>query len=384
MKHILLITIVLTLSFQRINADTTRIAFLNGRTNQGFWGDVEKFMMEVAEDFADIELTIYRAESNHIKQLQILETITSREYPTKYDAVITRTLKENGVELLQLAQKSKIPLFLFNSGLTDQQITKYGGPRETFSTFIGEMYPNDSIAGYESVDLLFQHAQKKGLLPNEASGKLRVLAIAGGYRNIASNERIKGFEQFTAEHSEELELLQITHVHEINTMEEMEIRSQKIMNGMELRYGPINLVWAYNDGVAIGVIKAVLKKANTSIPGETFLCGGIDWTPDAIDLIQSGEMLYSFGGHYMDGGWSLIAVYDYLNGKDFKDSEAITSFQTRLSVINRENVEDYIKLFVEDNIHIIDFTRFSKVKNPDLVTYDFGLETLLHQMNNRK
>jgi len=163
MKHLFRNSLVLLLSFllaETLCAKTLNIAFLNGRSNLGFWGNVEDFMAEVAGDFEDVKLTIYRAESDHFKQLRILEEITSENYKTKYDAVLTRTIKNNGVKLLEIAEQNKVPIFLFNSSLTADQISKVGGPRETYKYFIGEMYPGDESAGYDSAKELFRIAKK--------------------------------------------------------------------------------------------------------------------------------------------------------------------------------------------------------------------------------
>jgi len=92
-------------------------------------------------------------------------------------------------------------------------------------------------------------------------------------------------------------------------------------------------------------------------------------------------MSYTLGGHYMDGGWSLIAVYDYLKGKDFKDSQGIVTFGTKLSTINKKNLLGYKTLFIKKKITEIDFKKFSIYKNQKSKKYNFGLDLLLNSLD---
>lgn len=330
-------------------------------------------MAEVAGDFEDVKLTIYRAESDHFKQLRILEEITSENYKTKYDAVLTRTIKNNGVKLLEIAEQNKVPIFLFNSGLTADQVSKVGGPRETYTYFIGEMYPGDESVGYDSAKELFRIAKKNNVFGRREGGRIGVLALGGGYGNNASIARVKGLRKFIKENDDKLELLQVIPVHDL-TDEGFKV-SQDTMYYAQKRYTNIKLFWGYNDAVSIGAIKS-----KTSGSSASFISGGIDWTPEAIELVDSGEMAYTFGGHYMDGGWSLLAVYDYLKGKDFKDTEGFVTFSTRLSVINKENVAGYKKLFIKRQISEVDFTKLSKFRNGALKKYTFSFDLLLDQL----
>ncbi|MGH1541748.1 MAG: ABC transporter substrate-binding protein [Arenicella sp.] len=379
--NVIIFVLISSLLAESAFAKTLNIAFLNGRTNQGFWKNVEDFMVEVSQDFDDVELTIYRAESNHFTQLKILEEITAPGYKTKYDAVLTRTLKKNGIKLLEIAEKNKTPLFLFNSGLEADQIAEVGGgPRKNYKYYIGEMYPDDVAAGYDSAKELYRVAQKHNISSNKkADGRLGVLAFDGGHTNSASINRVKGLKKFAAEKSVSLKILQIIPVNSLNDGGYKESKA-KMGRIQGVRYGKINLVWAYNDSVSVGAIESGTEKLADLSAGTTFFSGGIDWTPRAINLVDDGQMAYTLGGHYMDGGWSFLAVYDYLNGKDFAATEGLMTFNTRLSVINKDNVLGYKRLFVDNQLSKIDFKNISKFKNSNLETYNFGLGLLLGQL----
>jgi len=359
---------------QSLNAKTINIAFLNGRDNVGFWKDVENFMREVAKDFDDIKLTIYRAESNHLKQVRILEQITSSNYKTKYDVVLTRALRQNGIQLLDIAEKNKTPIFLFNTGLDKKQKAIVGAPRQNYKYFIGEMYPDDEQAGFDLASELFSNNQK--LNSNE---RINLLALSGGPGNLASVMRVKGLKRFIKSNKNKVKLLQIIPIYKLDDhgLEGSEKKTKLALK----RHKNINLIWGYNDAITIGSLNVILKdQAFKNTHGKTLFSGGIDWTEKAIELIENDQMTYTLGGHYMDGGWSLIAVYDYLKGKDFKDSQGIVTFGTKLSTINKKNLEGFKTLFIKKQVKEIDFKSFSIYKNPNLKEYNFGLELLLNKL----
>jgi len=371
---IFLLLLLIFLFMQSLNAKTINVAFINGRDNVGFWKDVENFMLEVAKDFDDIKLTIYRAKSNHLKQLRILEEITSSSYKTKYDVVLTRALGKNGIQLLDIAEKNKTPIFLFNTGLDEKQIAIAGAPRQNYKYFIGEMYPDDEQAGF---DLASELVSNYELI--STNGKINLLALSAGPGNLASVTRVKGLKRFLKNNKDKVKLLQVLPVYKLD--DHGLIGASKKTKLALKRYKKINLIWGYNDAIAIGSLNVILKdQSYLKAHGKTLFSGGIDWTKQAIEFIENDKMSYTLGGHYMDGGWSLIAVYDYLKGKDFKDSQGIVTFGTKLSTINKKNLEGFKTLFIKNKVKEIDFKSFSIYRNPNLKEYNFGLDLLLNKL----
>jgi len=371
---IFLSLLLIFLFMQSLNAKTINVAFVNGRDSVGFWKDVENFMMIVAKDFDDLKLTIYRAKSNHLKQLRILEKITSSNYKTKYDVVLTRALRKNGIQLLDIAEKNKIPIFLFNTGLDKKQMEIAGEPRQNYKYFIGEMYPDDEQAGFDLASELVGSYEL--INPNV---KINLLALTGGSGNLASVMRVKGLKRFLKNNKDKVNLLQLIPIYKLDDhgLEGSEKKTKLALK----RYKNINLIWGYNDAITIGSLNVILKNQSfKNTHGKTLFSGGIDWTKEAIEFIENDKMSYTIGGHYMDGGWSLIAVYDYLKGKDFKDSQGIVTFGTKLSTINKKNLEGFKTLFIKNKVKEIDFKSFSINKNPNLKEYNFGLDLLLNKL----
>ena len=143
------------------------------------------------------------------------------------------------------------------------------------------------------------------------------------------------------------------------------------------RFKETNVVWSANDDIAVGVIAAIKKSGKT--PGKDILTGGMDWTPDALAAVESGEMVCSLGGLFMHGGWASILAYDYLGKKDFK-SDVGVRVKTDIEVLSSENIADYLKKFKTRDWSKVDFKKFSKRHNPKLKKYDFSVKALLENL----
>ena len=76
------------------------------------------------------------------------------------------------------------------------------------------------------------------------------------------------------------------------------------------RYSNIDIVWAASDGMALGVMDAI-SSGHSKISRESILIGGVDWTPEAIRMIQQNHIDASVGGHFMQAAWALVKIYDH-------------------------------------------------------------------------
>jgi simple sugar transport system substrate-binding protein len=78
-------------------------------------------------------------------------------------------------------------------------------------------------------------------------------------------------------------------------------------------------VWAANGGTATGVM-AALKTAGKQ-PGTDVLVVAMDLNPENVAAVKKGDLLFDIGGHWLQGGFALVTMYDALKGKPIpKDS----------------------------------------------------------------
>ncbi|ABC27126.1 ABC-type sugar transport system, periplasmic component [Hahella chejuensis KCTC 2396] len=340
------------------------VVFFNPQSSDDtFWSEVIRFARAAAEDL-NIRLDIFSANHDRLLMRQQIKHILASDPP---DFIMYKNFKGNAPELLALAEEAKVRSFVFNSGLNVEQERRYGHPRERFKQWIGQMLPNDENAGYALANMLFASASSRELL--RGGQVLPILAIGGTPTDNAAIEREMGLHRSLSERPE-VELQQL-----VSARWDEELAYKQAV-GLLKRYPRTRVIWAANDSIAVGSLRGAQSLGYK--PGENLLIAGIDWSPSALEYIKEGKLAGSYGGHFMQGAWSLVLMYDYHLGRDFADDLGV-SIHSNMGLLTPDNVDKYLQFIVGVNWSDIDFTRFSKVLNPQLKQYDFSLERLLQQ-----
>ena len=154
---------------------------------------------------------------------------------------------------------------------------------------------------------------------------------------------------------------------------------------MLARYPEVNIFWAANDNMALGLLDAAHN--SQLVFGKNAVVGGIDWLAESIEAIKQGSMACSIGGHFVEGMWSLILMYDYLNGFNFvnesKKRSHRATFHTKMAAINKNNVGTFKQLAKKlrpTNLSMHDFRKYSRSHNPKIKQYNFSITELLQQL----
>jgi ABC-type sugar transport system substrate-binding protein len=343
-----------------------KFAFFNIATPEDYWwNNASRIMQAACEDFG-IELDLYYANRNQFLMIRQFQQVVNDS--PRVNGVIFSNMKQNIVQMLQIAEKAKIPAFVFNAGLTENEIKKYGGPRKIFSYWIGQILPSDEQAGYDLAKKLFAQAKKNGLA--DAEGKLHVIGIGGTISDIAAIEREKGLIKAVKEDPQVM-------LHQIVPASWERERGRAVFLGLKSRYPDVKVVWAANDPMGLGVIAGI--KSLKLEPGKDILVGSIDWIPDALEAVRRGELTVSIGGHFLESAWSVVLLYDYFNGNDF--SKESVEFTSRMEILTPKNIENYPEFFEDGNWGKVDFKKFSKTTFPHLKVYNFTFDAIIEQVS---
>ncbi|RMF19632.1 MAG: hypothetical protein D6758_01575 [Gammaproteobacteria bacterium] len=147
--------------------------------------------------------------------------------------------------------------------------------------------------------------------------------------------------------------------------------------GLLHRYPRVHAIWAANDPMALGAVQAANEAGLTA--GRRMLIAGIDWNPPALEAVRNGSLLATLGGHFVEGGFALVVLYDFFRGKDFAEVSG-TTLSTHMGLLHAGNIDQYIRQFSDQDWSRIRFSEFSRVLNPDQPAYDFSLNRLLEAM----
>ena len=144
--------------------------------------------------------------------------------------------------------------------------------------------------------------------------------------------------------------------------------------------GPrIDAVWAANDPMALGAITA-LREAGYK-PGVDVVVGGLNWSQGAVERVLKGEMVVTHGGHFLGGAWAMVVLRDYHDGRDFAEEDVRLQFP--MGAIDLPVARRFPEIGKVD-WRKVDFTRFSKTRNPAITRYNFTPDAVLSRLSSSR
>ena len=233
------------------------------------------------------------------------------------DYIVFANQRGLGPRLLKLADAHGVDAFLYVAPLLDADWDALGGPRGELEHWIGELIPDDEQAGYDLATRLFKAARDR----DGTDTPIRAVALHGRRATTSSSERAKGFRRAVAD-TPDVEFLQ-----GVSARWSAETAALKYWR-LRQRYGRIDVVWAANDPMAMGVV-------DSHMPGMALpVIGGVDWETPALDAIADGRLHTSMGGHVYDIAWVLALLKAHHEGRDFAERLGTASLTSRLSALD--------------------------------------------------
>lgn len=346
------------------------VTFLNpADPKHEFWNTVTSFMQAAGEDLGiDIRVHYTKTEQQHMENYKDLKK--DFEENKKPDYLVMQYARGGTSEkIMKMANEANVKTMIFNTDIPEEDQEKIGKPRGKFPNWIGHIYPDDEKAGFDLAKALIKAARKKAKIP--AKEKIEVVGISGDYLSSAAHLRNIGLRSAVKESNDLLRRLVFADWKKDVATKKTEFLIK--------RYPNARVFWSASDLMSLGIIEGI-KNSGKNPAKHHIVTGGVDWMPDALDAIRDGHVTASIGGHFMEGGWLMVLLYDYHHGKDFAKSEGL-SIQSRMNIIDQSNVRDYLKNFKDRKWERIDFKKLSKVLNPRVKKYDFSLKTILKQLN---
>ncbi|MGA9524198.1 MAG: ABC transporter substrate-binding protein [Myxococcaceae bacterium] len=346
------------------------VVFLNMFLPGEPWSEQVVSSMRAAAEDLGIHLTVEQA--GRWPQEILLEAERLLTGPQRPDYLIVVAHPTIGVRLLRLAEQAHVPVLVINTGFSTEEQKEVGRPREHFSWWLGQVLPDDDKAGYDLATSLIAEARRAGR--TAADGRIHVVALTGGTVHPASSEREKGLRR-AVEAQENVVLHQA-----VDAKWEFDDAQRKTLLLLR-RYPETSAIWAANDQMALGAIEAVTTTGRA--PGRDMIVGGIGWVPQALRAVQEGELAVTFGGHFLEGAWALVLIYDHAHGKDF--GTAGTVWRTELVPITREDLPGSMHVVGNGRPwDTMDFRSYSRVANPGRTGYRFSPAALLDALDAKR
>ena len=338
-----------------------KVAFTNPNNPPEFWQLVCTTMKAAAAELG-IDLEIRDWDWSRDKAIAIAgDFLAERPAP---DYLITTNDKDVGDEIVKLADAAHVKTILLNNDLD----VSYGEPRTKYRDWLGSIVPDHEGAGYGIATAILTEAE--GL----TNRPLKILALTGDATTQASIERVRGLKRGISVMSALLgpDSVQLVDVRYLDWTAKTAEASMREF----LQSGPhIDALWAANDPMALGAI-AALKEAGYR-PGVDVMVGGLNWSQAAVDRVLKHEMVVTYGGHFLLGAWAMVVLRDYKDGRDFAEEDLRLHFP--MGAFDLPVARRFPEIGKVD-WNRVDFTRFSKTRNPAVTRYNFSPDAVLGQL----
>jgi ABC-type sugar transport system substrate-binding protein len=365
---LMLAPLVNTASNDQDEVGLHRVVFINpGFANYGFWHDVTN-TMSAAADQLGFDLEVHYGDRQWTKMVRNAEAVINGL--DKPDFLILVNEYQEGGRLLAMADKAGIPTLLLLNSLTPEQRQTYGVPGDPLQYWVASITPNNEIAGYEMARSLVSDADT---LRGSSLPPIALLTLAGDNNTPASQMRLQGLERALNDFPQLEELRRIS----VNWSGEVAYKRTRLWLESGQKLGA---VWAANDAIALGAIKAI-REAGLK-PGVDVKVAGLNWSQDAIQHVMDGEMMLTHGGHFLAGAWAMVMLYDVVQGHDFYSvaNNGKTEIYFPMTAINQVNASDYLEHFGSEQWSRIPFRDFSLTHSKKLTGYQFTLDKLIYSL----
>ncbi len=337
------------------------VAFINpGRSDEIYWNTSTQ-AMQAAADSLGMALEVHYAQREPLKTLEIAHALAARTADQRPEYVIITDDYAVADQLVKIIDDAGVKSFLAYSSIPSGQRGSIGAPRTKYKGWLGSLEPRAEDAGYLTARTLIERGRReKAFAPD---GNLHMIAIAGDRSTPSSIKRNQGMRQAVTEAQ--------------NVVLEQEVYARWMRESafdqaqfLYQRYPDVRLVWAANDLMAFGAMAAWERRDGK--PGVDAWFSGVNTSMEALEAVKSGRLSALAGGHFITGAWALVMIYDYHHGRDFAQ-EGVELERPMFAEFTPQLADRYIERF-NGGFGVIDFPRYSKVRNPKVQNYDFGFK----------
>ena len=309
-----------------------------------FWNNYADFMREGA-DALGVDLVVLNADNRPDQMIRSLEDLVAQGV----DGIIYTPYWATAAPGLTLARDADIPVVL-----TDVY-ADFPPQNELFPNYLAFVGPSDADAGYQMAQALFD-----ALEPADDGNKY-IAVVNGTAGTSVAIDRRAGLEQALAENPDVVVVGEVDGNFVRST-------SQTVFESLWQGNPEIQGVWAANGGTATGVMAAILSRGQQ--PGEDIIVVGMDLNPENVEAVRDGDLLFDIGGHWLQGGFALVMLYDHLNGHPIPAD--LANVKLDLLPLTQDLVDDFERDF-PDGVPEYDFQDRSRTYNADAPTAVFEM-----------
>lgn len=326
-------------------ADNPRIGVIVPTLDAQFWNSYVDFMKKGADELG-VDLTVLNADNKPDQMIKSLEDLTAQGV----DGIIYTPYWATAVPGLIMARNADTPVILTDS------YADFAPQDSNYPNYLAFVGPSDRDAGRQMGEALFASIEPG------SDGKKHIAVVNGTGGTSVAIDRRAGLQDALDAASD---------VEVVGEVDGNFVRdtSQSVFESLWQGHPEIQGVWAANGGTATGVMAAITSAGKT--PGTDIMVVGMDLNPENVDAVEKGELLFDIGGHWLQGGFALVLMYDYLNDHDIPADQA--NVKLDLLPLTKDRVAQFRKDF-PGGVPEYDFKARSRTYNPDAETAVFEMK----------
>ncbi|MFJ2114213.1 MULTISPECIES: substrate-binding domain-containing protein [unclassified Streptomyces] len=280
------------------SGSTTKLGMSVSTLNNPFFVQLKEGAQAEAKA-RGVDLTVTDAQNDASQQANQIQNFTSEGMSS---VIVNPVDSDAAGPSVRAANKADIPVIAADRGVNKADIAA--------------LVASDNVAGGE---------QAARTLAEKLGGKGRIVVLQGTAGTSASRERGAGFAQgIKAYPGIEVVAKQPADFDRTKGLD--------VMTNMLQAHSDVNGVFAENDEMALGAIKALGSRAGTSIP-----VVGFDGTPDGLKAVEAGTLYASVAQQPRELG--KLAVRNAIEAAEGKKTDA--TVKVPVKVVTAKNVADF-------------------------------------------
>lgn len=310
-----------------------------------FWNAYVEFMQKGADELG-VDLVVLNADNKPDQMIKGLEDLVAQGV----DGIIFTPYWATAVPGLTMAKDANIPVIMTDS------YADFPPQDALFPNYLAFVGPSDRDAGRQMAEALFAAIE-----PAE-DGKKYIAVVNGTAGTSVAIDRRAGLQDALDANPDVVVVGEVDGNFVRDT-------SQTVFESLWQGNPNVQGVWAANGGTATGVMAAITNAGKK--PGEDIVVVAMDLNPENVDAVEKGELLFDIGGHWLQGGFALVMLYDHLNGHGIPAE--VANVKLDLLPLTQDRVAQFRSDF-PNGVPVYDFKARSKSYNPDAETAVFEMK----------
>jgi len=309
-----------------------------------FWNSYVEFMQKGADELG-VDLVVLNADNKPDQMIKGLEDLVAQGV----DGIIFTPYWATAVPGLTMARDANIPVIMTDS------YADFPPQDALFPNYLAFVGPSDRDAGRQMAEALF------AAITPAADGKKYIAVVNGTAGTSVAIDRRAGLQDALDANPDVVVVGEVDGNFVRDT-------SQTVFESLWQGNPNIQGVWAANGGTATGVMAAITSAGKT--PGTDIPVVAMDLNPENVDAVEKGELLFDIGGHWLQGGFALVLMYDHLNGHPIPAD--VANVKLDLLPLTQDRVAQFRSDF-PGGVPVYDFKARSKTYNLDAETAVFEM-----------